>query len=48
MLFMSGCTEDQVFRHGVQSGEVTFIRKPFSTRDLATRVREVLDTSVAR
>jgi CheY-like chemotaxis protein len=43
MLFMSGYTEDAIFRHGVQESNVAFLQKPFTTSELAAKVRSVLD-----
>jgi CheY-like chemotaxis protein len=42
-LFMSGYTADVIAHHGVLDEGVHFIQKPFSKRDLATKVRDVLD-----
>jgi len=42
-LFTSGYTADVIAHHGVLDAGVYFIQKPFSRRDLAARVREVLD-----
>ena len=42
-LFMSGYTADVIADQGVLSDDVHFIEKPFEVRDLATRVREILD-----
>jgi DNA-binding NtrC family response regulator len=42
-LFMSGYTADIVTRQGVFNNEVCFIQKPFTTTQLAAKVREVLD-----
>jgi PAS domain S-box-containing protein len=41
-LFMSGYTNDEVLRQGIQAEEVHFIQKPFSPDGLARKVREVL------
>ena len=41
-LFMSGYTADVISPHGVLAGDVAFIQKPFSVRDLTAKVREVL------
>jgi PAS domain S-box-containing protein len=43
LLFMSGYTEDAVLQHGILSGAVPFIQKPFTPLALVRRVREVLD-----
>jgi two-component system, cell cycle sensor histidine kinase and response regulator CckA len=42
-LFMSGYTDEAVYRHGEISPDAAFIEKPFSDRALARKVREVLD-----
>jgi PAS domain S-box-containing protein len=41
-LFMSGYTADVIGQHGVLDGDVQFIQKPFSVRDLSAKVRDVL------
>jgi len=43
VLFMSGYTDDAIIRHGVLDDGIDFIQKPFSYRDLARRIREILD-----
>ena len=43
VLYMSGYTDDLVIRDGNFEPGVTFIQKPFSSAELAGRVREVLD-----
>ncbi|MCJ7627165.1 MAG: ATP-binding protein, partial [Longimicrobiales bacterium] len=43
VLFMSGYTEDIVTHRGVLDEGIPFIQKPFSGRDLATKVRSVLE-----
>ncbi|HEY8483458.1 MAG TPA: response regulator, partial [Longimicrobiales bacterium] len=43
VLFMSGYTDDEIFRHGVLNAGAAFIGKPFSPQELAQKVREVLD-----
>jgi two-component system cell cycle sensor histidine kinase/response regulator CckA len=42
-LYMSGYTSNVIAHQGVLDEGVNFIRKPFSKRDLAFKVREVLD-----
>jgi len=42
-LFMSGYTADVIAHQGVLDDGMHFIQKPFSMKDLATKVREVLD-----
>jgi signal transduction histidine kinase len=43
ILFMSGYTADVIAHRGILKESVHFIQKPFSRRDLAIKVREVLD-----
>ncbi len=43
VLFISGYTDDAVIRHGVLTQEVELLQKPFAARDLAERVRRLLD-----
>jgi CheY-like chemotaxis protein len=45
ILFMSGYTDDAIIRHRVLEPGVHFLEKPFSPPVLASKVREVLDTS---
>ena len=40
-LFISGYTEDVIAHHGVMEGDVHFIQKPFSRRDLAAGIEKV-------
>jgi two-component system, cell cycle sensor histidine kinase and response regulator CckA len=42
-LFMSGYTANVIAHHGVLDPGVTFIQEPFSMKDLAAKVREVLE-----
>jgi two-component system, cell cycle sensor histidine kinase and response regulator CckA len=42
-LFTSGYTADVIANHGVLDEGVHFMQKPFSRKDLATKVREALD-----
>ncbi|WP_459921997.1 PAS domain S-box protein [Desulfatiferula olefinivorans] len=43
-LFMSGYTANVIAHHGVLNDGVDFIQKPFTKRQLAVTVREVLDS----
>jgi len=43
VLYISGYTDDSIFRHGVLEGGVAFLQKPFNLKDLAQKIREVLD-----
>lgn len=42
-LFTSGYTANVIAHHGVLEEKMNFIQKPFSRKDLASKVREVLD-----
>ncbi|MBM9537822.1 PAS domain S-box protein [Desulfobulbus alkaliphilus] len=42
-LFMSGYTADIIVHHGVLDQGVHFIQKPFSIKELGTKLREVMD-----
>lgn len=42
-LFMSGYTPDAVIHRGILDEGVNFIQKPFSLKDLAVKIRTVLD-----
>ncbi len=42
VLYVSGYTDDAVLQHGVLVGKVAFLNKPFSSRDLLAKVRDVL------
>jgi len=43
ILFMSGYSDEAVYRHGEIRPNASFIEKPFTDRTLARKVREVLD-----
>ncbi len=44
VLFMSGYTGDAIAQHGLFDLDLPFIQKPFTIRNLAARVREILDS----
>jgi PAS domain S-box-containing protein len=48
VLFMSGYTDDAVLLRGIRIEEVPFQQKPFTPRQLAQRVRDVLDAPLVR
>ena len=43
VLFMSGYSRDAIVHQGRLDANVQLLRKPFKSRDLARRVREILD-----
>jgi two-component system cell cycle sensor histidine kinase/response regulator CckA len=43
VLFISGYTYDVIAHHGVLESGIRFLQKPFSTRDLAVKVREAIE-----
>ncbi len=45
VLYMSGYTGDAIVQHGVLEPGLHYLQKPFTPDILATRVRQVLDTS---
>ena len=42
VLFVSGYTDDTVFRHGVLEGGVAFLQKPFNLTALSQKIRELV------
>jgi len=42
-LFMSGYTADVVLHHGVTDGDTFFISKPFSKKEIAFKIKDVLN-----
>ncbi|HSN13628.1 MAG TPA: response regulator, partial [Anaeromyxobacteraceae bacterium] len=47
VLYMSGYTADAMLQHGVLEEGIHLIAKPFTTAELAQKVREVLDQGAA-
>ena len=45
VLFMSGYSDDTVVRNGILAPGAAFLEKPFSSTDLAAKVRATLDTA---
>jgi PAS domain S-box-containing protein len=43
ILFMSGYTANTIAHHGILDTGVNFLQKPFSSRDLAIKIRTILD-----
>ncbi|SRR5579875_80821 len=46
VLFISGYTDDTVFRHGVLEGGVAYLQKPFNLKAVSQKIREVLSGRV--
>jgi len=44
IIYMSGYTDDIIFPYEILEEGINFIQKPFSQKDLALKVREVLDS----
>lgn len=43
VLFTSGYTENAIAHHGILERDINFIGKPYSSRDLAQKIRQLLD-----
>ncbi len=43
VLYISGYTDDSIFRNGVLEGGVAYLQKPFNLKTIAQKIREVLD-----
>ena len=43
VLYVSGYTDEAVMRHGVLEAGSAFLQKPFTARQLMTKVRQILD-----
>jgi PAS domain S-box-containing protein len=46
VIYMSGYTDDTVFRHGINHDLQSFLQKPFLPAELAHKVRSVLDAKL--
>jgi PAS domain S-box-containing protein len=42
VLYTSGYTDGSILHHGVLDGEVAFLQKPFTQRDLISKIRELM------
>lgn len=42
VMFMSGYSQDIVLKHGIDSGEVDFLQKPFTMDDVVSRISEIM------
>ncbi|HEU4524432.1 MAG TPA: response regulator, partial [Gemmatimonadales bacterium] len=47
VLYISGYTNDEVVRRGVNGASASFLHKPFTSEDFMRRVREVLEGAAA-
>ena len=47
VLYISGYTNDEVLRRGIQGAPASFLHKPFTADDFMRRVREVLEGASA-
>jgi len=47
VLYMSGYSHDIIDRYGAMDSGQDFLQKPFTKKDLATRVRKLLDASAS-
>ena len=48
VLYVSGYMDDAILRHGISTGEVALLTKPFTAAALARRVREVLEEAAKK
>jgi len=47
VLYISGYTNDEVLRRGIQGAAASFLHKPFTSDELMRRVRKTLDDAPA-
>ncbi len=47
LLYMSGYTADVIAHHGVLDEGVHFLQKPFTSKQLSTKIKKVLDENIA-
>lgn len=45
VICMSGYTEEAIVRHGVLKPGIAFLHKPFTSRTLGDKIREVIERS---
>ena len=43
VIYMSGYTEDAIVQHGVLKAGIAFLHKPFTSKTLGAKIREVLE-----
>ena len=48
VLFVSGYTDDIAAQHGIMRESASFLEKPFSTANMARKIRDLIDAKRAR